>query len=86
MPTFDFICESCNYKMERFVPISSPRKTVCPQCKEKTFIRCIGAGAGMIFKGSGFYANDYKKNDDARKENNKMNDERNNRAKADEDY
>jgi predicted nucleic acid-binding Zn ribbon protein len=35
--------------------------TVCPKCKKKGVKRLVGGGAGLIFKGSGFYITDYKK-------------------------
>jgi len=40
---------------------ADPLKT-CPKCKKDALVRLIGAGSGFIFKGSGFYATDYKKN------------------------
>lgn len=68
VPNYDFECESCNYKEEKFVSITSPKVIKCPKCYKKTFIRCIGSGCGFIFKGHGFYTTDYKHNDDAIKD------------------
>lgn len=86
MPTYDFVCSNCDYKMERFVPISFPKKSFCPQCKQNTFIRCIGTGSGIVFKGKGFYETDYKQKGDWVKENDEMNKERDKRSKIDPDY
>ena len=42
--------------------MSEPSLTTCPSCNEESLVRLIGMGAGFIFKGSGFYATDYKRN------------------------
>lgn len=59
MPTYDYICTNCNYEFEEFQKMSDPLLAVCPRCKGK-LRRKIGAGAGLHFKGSGFYITDYK--------------------------
>lgn len=59
MPTYDYKCSSCNHTFEYFQPMSAEPLSVCPKCKG-ALIRIIGAGAGPIFKGSGFYHTDYK--------------------------
>jgi putative FmdB family regulatory protein len=67
MPTYEYICEKCGHEFEAFRSISaSPLKT-CPEglCARKKWGRGrvkkkIGAGAGLIFKGSGFYITDYR--------------------------
>lgn len=86
MPTFDFICETCGYILEQFVSMNYPKITECPQCHKNTFIRCIGIGSGIIFKGSGFYETDIKQANDYVKENDQMNKERNQRAKDDPEF
>jgi putative FmdB family regulatory protein len=59
MPTYEYECQECGSRLERFQPISaSPLKT-CPECRGR-LQRLISAGAGIIFKGSGFYATDYR--------------------------
>ena len=68
MPTYDYHCDSCQHNMEVFQSIKEPRLTLCPQCGQKTLRRLIGAGAGIIFKGSGFYETDYKKKREIPKE------------------
>ena len=58
MPRYDFICNICNYKEERYVSINYPKLSKCPQCDIKnSFIRCISKGSGFILKGDGFYVN-----------------------------
>ncbi len=59
MPTYDYKCTECGYKFELFQPMSADPVKICPKCKG--FVkRLIGAGAGPIFKGTGFYQTDYK--------------------------
>ena len=67
MPTYEYICEKCGHQFEQFQPISAKPLTVCPKetCKEKRWgkgrlRRAISGGAGLIFKGSGFYITDYR--------------------------
>lgn len=59
MPTYDYECEKCGHRFELFQTMSEERKKRCPKCKGK-LRRLIGTGAGMIFKGSGFYVTDYR--------------------------
>ncbi len=60
MPTYDYICESCGCEFERFQSITAKSLRTCPKCKKRKLKRLIGAGAGVIFKGSGFYQTDYR--------------------------
>lgn len=60
MPTYDYECESCGKKYEKFQSMTADPDRVCPECGG-TVRRLIGCGAGIIFKGSGFYATDYRK-------------------------
>ncbi len=67
MPTYEYVCEKCGHQFETFQPISAKPLSVCPEdlCARKRWgkgkvRRAIGAGAGLIFKGSGFYATDYR--------------------------
>ena len=60
MPTYDYVCSSCNHELEIFQSISSSPKRKCPECGRHTLKRQIGSGAGIIFKGSGFYETDYR--------------------------
>ena len=60
MPTYAYKCEHCGHTFELFQKITDKHKEKCPKCGKKPR-RLIGSGAGVIFKGSGFYATDYKK-------------------------
>ncbi|MEL0117995.1 MAG: FmdB family zinc ribbon protein [Opitutae bacterium] len=60
MPTYEYICDSCSHEMEVFQSMSADRLTMCPDCNKESLRRKIGIGAGIIFKGSGFYETDYK--------------------------
>ena len=60
MPTYEYRCTECGEEFEEFQPISDPPITICSTCGGKTQ-RVISGGTGFIFKGSGFYATDYKK-------------------------
>jgi putative FmdB family regulatory protein len=67
MPTYEYLCEKCGQQFDIVQPISAKALTVCPKesCTQKTWgkgkvKRAIVAGAGVIFKGSGFYITDYR--------------------------
>jgi putative FmdB family regulatory protein len=60
MPTYEYICESCGNQLEQFQSITAKPLRKCPACGKNKLKRLIGAGAGVIFKGSGFYATDYR--------------------------
>ena len=60
MPTYDYECQKCKKHFELFQSITARSIKKCPKCKGKVK-RLIGSGAGIIFKGSGFYATDYRK-------------------------
>ena len=67
MPTYEYICTKCEDEFEFSHSMSSPALTICPKelCGLKRWGRGkvkkkIGAGAGLIFKGSGFYITDYR--------------------------
>ncbi len=59
MPTYDYKCLACDVRFEKFQGITAPPIEECPECGGKVK-RLIGAGAGLIFKGSGFYITDYR--------------------------
>ena len=61
MPTYDYVCKECGHRFELFQQMTANVKRKCPECGKKTLERLIGAGGGVIFKGDGFYENDYKK-------------------------
>ena len=67
MPTYEYHCDKCDHRFELVQSIKDKSLTVCP--KEKCGMkkwgkgrvkRVIGAGAGLIFKGTGFYITDYR--------------------------
>ena len=59
MPTYEYECSSCGTSFERFESITAKPNGTCPKCRKQARRR-IGAGAGLIFKGSGFYCTDYR--------------------------
>lgn len=60
MPTYDYQCTACSNAFEKFQQISAKPLRRCPMCGG-ALRRLIGPGAGVIFKGSGFYETDYKR-------------------------
>ncbi len=60
MPTYDYECDACGHKFELFQSMKDEPEKKCPACKKKKLRRLFGAGAGIIFKGSGFYTTDYR--------------------------
>lgn len=60
MPTYEYACDACGETFERFQSINDAPLRVCPTCKKHRLRRLIGAGAGLLFKGSGFYQTDYR--------------------------
>jgi len=61
MPNYDYQCKECGHIFEVFQKMSDPKLEDCPQqnCSGK-IKRLLGTGAGVIFKGSGFYQTDYR--------------------------
>lgn len=67
MPTYQYVCEKCGHQFDQYQSISAKPLTICPEkrCARKRWgkgkvKRAIVAGAGLIFKGSGFYITDYR--------------------------
>ena len=60
MPTYEYKCDACDYAFEEFQSIKAPAIKKCPKCKKLKVRRLISAGAGLLFKGSGFYITDYR--------------------------
>ncbi len=60
MPTYDYECGGCGHRFEEFQSITAKPLKKCPECGKKQLQRLIGTGAGILFKGSGFYETDYR--------------------------
>jgi putative FmdB family regulatory protein len=60
MPTYEYECTHCGHRFELSQKMSAEHLKNCPKCNKK-LKRLIGSGSGIIFKGSGFYATDYRK-------------------------
>src|SRR5438876_6051891 len=60
MPTYEYECDACGHKFEKFHSITAAPIKKCPECGKSKVRRLIGTGAGLIFKGSGFYITDYR--------------------------
>jgi len=57
MPTYEYQCEVCGFRFEKFQKISEEPVRTCPRCKGKVK-RLISRGGGLLFKGNGFYITD----------------------------
>ncbi|HUI05835.1 MAG TPA: FmdB family zinc ribbon protein [Verrucomicrobiae bacterium] len=60
MPTYEYECQKCHHRFELFQSIKDEPVKTCPKCRGRVK-RLFGTGAGLIFKGSGFYITDYRK-------------------------
>lgn len=60
MPTYEYACPKCGHQFEAFQSMKDAPLKTCPKCKKSGVKRLLGSGAGLIFKGSGFYITDYK--------------------------
>jgi putative FmdB family regulatory protein len=67
MPTYEYVCAKCGHQFEQFQSISAKPLITCPEtaCTQKRWgkgkvKRAISGGAGLLFKGSGFYITDYR--------------------------
>ena len=67
MPTYEYVCDKCGHQFDLFQSMKADPLTVCPKelCKKKKWgkgkvRKLMSAGAGLIFKGSGFYITDYR--------------------------
>ncbi len=68
MPTYDYECQACGHAWELFQSMKDDPVKSCPKCKKRKAKRLMGLGAGLIFKGSGFYETDYKRAGSGKKE------------------
>lgn len=60
MPTYDYRCAACGHEFESFQSMHEAALKKCPKCKKPKLERLIGSGAGILFKGGGFYQTDYR--------------------------
>lgn len=60
MPTYEYECTHCGHTFEALQKMTDKPLSACPKCGKKVR-RLISSGMGIIFKGSGFYATDYRK-------------------------
>jgi putative FmdB family regulatory protein len=60
MPTYEYRCKSCGHEFEQFQSMKDAALKKCPSCSKLALERLIGAGAAILFKGSGFYQTDYR--------------------------
>jgi putative FmdB family regulatory protein len=63
MPTYSYVCDACGHRFNRFQSMTDAPVRECPECGQEHARRLISAGAGLIFKGSGFYLTDYARKD-----------------------
>ncbi len=75
MPTYQYECSLCGHSFCVFQSMTAEKLSTCPECHKDGLQRLIGMGAGIIFKGSGFYETDYKR---------KTSEKKNPKAKPDE--
>ena len=71
MPTYEYQCKMCGHQMEEFQSMSEEPLKHCPECGTDNLVRVLGTGAGLIFKGTGFYLTDYRKSHVSRDEGDK---------------
>lgn len=60
MPTYSYLCKKCGYEFDLFHGMTESPKVKCASCGSIRCERLMGTGAGIIFKGSGFYETDFK--------------------------
>lgn len=60
MPTYEYRCGNCGNEIEVMQSMKDAPLTKCPKCGKETLKKMVSGGAGLIFKGSGFYLTDYK--------------------------
>ena len=60
MPTYEYECSNCGHEFEAFQSMTANVLKKCPACGKLSLKRLIGTGGAILFKGSGFYATDYR--------------------------
>ncbi len=74
MPTYTYQCKKCGTEMDVFHAMSESPRVKCDECGSASVTKLIGSGAGIIFKGSGFYETDYKDKGKGKKSSGKAKD------------
>jgi len=59
MPTYEYVCSSCNMTTEIRQKVADKELSVCPECGQETLSKKISSSVSLRFKGSGFYSTDY---------------------------
>ena len=59
MPTYEYECDKCGHRFEVFQSMTEPPRKRCPKCRGRVR-RLVSGGVGIVFKGTGFYATDYR--------------------------
>ena len=68
MPTYEYRCHFCNRVSDAFQRMSDPPLVTCPYCGKEGLERLVTGGAGVIYKGEGWYVTDYSKKSSGGKE------------------
>jgi putative FmdB family regulatory protein len=68
MPTYEYRCQYCHELVEAFQRMSDTPLIVCPHCGKEGLSRVVSGGAGVIYKGEGWYVTDYSKKSSGGKE------------------
>ena len=68
MPTYEYRCTECGERTEAFQRMSDKPLTMCPACKREALQRLVSGGAGVLYKGEGWYVTDYSKKSSGGKE------------------
>ena len=82
MPTYDYQCQACGHTWELFQSMNDNPVKSCPKCKKRKAKRLLGVGAGVIFKGTGFYETDYKNTGGGEKKENSSDSESSDSSKS----
>ncbi len=61
MPTYEYRCQSCGQRVEAFQRMSDAALVLCPHCGKEELTRIVSGGAGVIYRGEGWYVTDYSK-------------------------